>query len=164
MLITAMTVKAQNVVPLTFMDYMQGHTIAGSPGKKWSVSAYSGISAGYSFFNGGSASILSVPVRLQLNRRLSENLYAFGAVTAAPVYMNFSQSFITSNLNKAYPNSGLFRYNSPGIYSRAELGLMYMNDAKTFSVSGSIGLQRSSYPAYPYPPAIRERKNPALRN
>ena len=165
MLIAAITAKAQTVLPLTFMDYLHGNTIAGSPDKKWSVMAYSGISAGYIFFNGGSAAIISAPMRLQLNRRLNENLYAFGAVTAAPVYLNFNHSLFTSDLNKMYPNNSLFKYNNgAGVYSRAELGLMYVNDAKTFSISGSVGIQRSSYPVYPYAPVSRERKNSAIHN
>lgn len=165
MLINAIAVKAQPVLPLTFMDYLHGKTIAGTPDKKWSVTAYSGISAGYGFFNGGSATMISAPVRLQLNRRLNENLYAFGAISAAPAYLNFNHSFVASDLNKMYPNNSVFKYyNGPGLYSRAELGLMYINDAKTFSVSGSIGVQRGSYPLYPYAPAMRERKNPLTRN
>jgi len=59
----------------------------------------------------------------------------------------------------------LFKYNNGlGVYSRAELGLMYVNDAKTFSVSGSIGVQRSSYPVYPYPQANRTKQNSVTRN
>jgi len=36
------------------------------------------------------------------------------------------------------------------MYSRAELGLMYINNDKTFSISGSIGIEKNSYPLYPY--------------
>ena len=39
---------------------------------------------------------------------------------------------------------------SVGLYSRAELGLQYINDERTFSISGSIGVERSSYPVLPY--------------
>jgi hypothetical protein len=34
--------------------------------------------------------------------------------------------------------------------SRAELGLMYVNDQRTFSISGSFGVQRNTYSGYPY--------------
>ena len=37
--------------------------------------------------------------------------------------------------------------------------LMYVNDARTFSVSGSIGVERSSYPMLLYPPANMQRVN-----
>ena len=32
-----------------------------------------------------------------------------------------------------------------GIYPAAQMGLMYINDERTFSISGSIGVSRSSY-------------------
>jgi hypothetical protein len=32
----------------------------------------------------------------------------------------------------------------------ASLGLMYINDQKTFSISGSIGVERSSYQFMPF--------------
>jgi hypothetical protein len=37
---------------------------------------------------------------------------------------------------------------------------MYINDDRTFSISGSIGVYKSNYPAYPYavyPPAQRQQ-------
>jgi len=37
-----------------------------------------------------------------------------------------------------------------GINSRVDIGLMYINDARTFSISGSIGVERAAYPVY-YP-------------
>ncbi len=164
MLISSIAVKAQVLMPLSFMDYLHGKTIMATPDKKWSVDAYSGISAGYSFFNGGSATFISAPLRLQLNRRLNENLYAFGAVTAAPAYMNFNHAFLMSDPAKGYPTNSFFHYNNGlGVYSRAELGLMYINDAKTFSISGSVGVQRSSYPVYAYPQGNRIKQNP-VRN
>lgn len=165
MLVSTLAAKAQTLLPFSFMDYLHGKTIAGTPEKKWFVTAYSGVSAGYTFFNGGSASMVSVPVGLRLNRRLNENLYAFAGVSIAPAYVNFNHSFLTFDGSKGYPGNGLFKYNNGlGAYSRAELGLMYINDAKTFSVSGSIGIQRSSYPLYPYPQGNRTKQNSAVRN
>jgi hypothetical protein len=32
------------------------------------------------------------------------------------------------------------------MYSAASLGLIYINDARTFSISGSISVERSNYP------------------
>ena len=118
--------------------------------KKWFLSKYSGISTGYSFFKGGSASFVAAPLGLQLNRRLNNNLYAFAGVSAAPVYINFHNTYRSGGFNKAYPVNALFQSSSLGMHARAELGLMYVNDAKTFSFSGSIGVQRSSYPVFPY--------------
>ncbi|MEJ0104144.1 MAG: hypothetical protein WDO19_16970 [Bacteroidota bacterium] len=156
-LISSITLEAQTVLPISYMDYIHGPAfgnsprfIAGTLDKKWSVSSYSGISTGFTFFNGGNANFISAPIGLQLNRRLNNNLFAFAGISAAPAYVNFSHSFITSDINKGNPNNSFFRSNSFGAYSRAELGLMYINDARTFSVSGSIGVERSSYPVIPY--------------
>lgn len=158
-LISSMAVKAQTILPLSFMDYVQrenfgnsSHTIASSANKKWFLNSYSGISAGFGFFNGGNASIVSAPVGLQLNRRLNDNLYAFAAVSVAPSYINFNHPFLNSDISKVYQNNGLFRSNNLGAYSRAELGLMYINDAKTFSISGSVSVQQGNFPVYPYRP------------
>ena len=118
--------------------------------KKWFLSKYSGISTGYGFFKGGSAGFVAAPLGLQLNRRLNNNLYAFAGVSAAPVYINFNSPYHAADFNKAYPVNSLFKSSSLGMHARAELGLMYVNDAKTFSFSGSIGVQRSSYPVFPY--------------
>jgi hypothetical protein len=156
-LISSITLKAQTMLPISFMDYIHGRTFASSPhfiagtlDKKWSVSSYNGISAGFTFFNGGNATVISAPVGLQLNRRLNNNLYAFAGLSAVPAYINFNHSFISSDINKGNPNNSFFKSNSLGAYTRAELGLMYINDARTFSVSSSIGVERSSYPIIPY--------------
>ena len=109
---------------------------------KWSLHKYAEISLGYGFFNGGGASYFSAPVGLQLNRRLNNNLYAFAGISAAPTYVNFSRSFINTDINKMNTNN-LY------MYSRFEAGLMYINDAKTFSISGSISVDRTNYPVYP---------------
>jgi hypothetical protein len=113
--------------------------------KKWFVSKYTGISTSFSFFKGGSATVVSVPLALQLNRRLNNNLFAFAGVSVAPAYVNFNQSFMTADFNKGNQN-GFFKSGSLGLYSRAELGLQYVNDERTFSISGSIGIERNSYP------------------
>jgi hypothetical protein len=99
---------------------------------------------------------------LQLNRRLNNNYYAFAGISAAPAYINFNRSFLFSDANKVYPNNGFFKSNSFGMCSGAELGLMYVNDAKTFSVSGSLGVQSSSYPVFPYQRMSTARPNPVI--
>ncbi|HEX5667512.1 MAG TPA: hypothetical protein VFX73_01850 [Chitinophagaceae bacterium] len=126
--------------PLSYVDPVIDSNLTK---KKWSLHKYSGISASYSFFNGGSASIFSVPLGLQLNRQLNNNLYAFAGISAAPSYINFNRSFINADIRK-------YNTNNLALYSRFEAGLMYVNDERTFSISGSIGVERNSYPVYPY--------------
>lgn len=128
--------------------------------KKWFVTRYTGVSAGMSFFNGGSANYLSVPLGWQLNRRLNNNLYAFAGISAAPTYINFNRAF--SNLNsKGFNNLG--QYNHLGLYSRAELGLMYVNDQRTFSISGSVGVQNAVNPYLPFHHIQQMQRTPAVR-
>ncbi len=127
--------------------------------QKWYFSKYAGVSAGYTFFNGGGATYLSAPVGLQLNHPLNNNMIAFAGVSAAPTFFSFSHSFTDPAFNKSYPGSYLPNTYTFGMNTRVEMGLMYVNDAKTFSISGSIGVERSSYPFYPtYPPSQRNTK------
>lgn len=167
MLISSLSVKAQTLLPMSFIGYHQpltfSHSFDSGSDRKWSLHPYSGISAGYSFFNGGNTSILAVPVGLQLNRRLNNNLYAFAGVSGGPVYMNFNRSFLSANPYQAHQYNSLLSPGNLGIYSRAELGLMYVNDAKTFSLSGSISVERGSYPVLPYQ-QMQPIRNPQHRN
>ncbi len=165
-LVSSIIIKAQTSLPLGFLDYTHPmgfgnnfHSFESASDKKWFLSTYSGISTSFNFFNGGYATILAAPLGLQLNRRLNNNYYAFAVVSAAPAFINFNNSFLSSDVNKFYPNNGFFRSNSFGMYSGAELGLMYVNDAKTFSISGSIGVQSNSYPAYHYQQTRTSRSN-----
>lgn len=155
-LIAATSAKAQTV-PLSFMDYThrvpfanQYHVKDSAANKKWFLSSYTGISTSFVFYRGGNATIVSAPVGLQLNRRLNNNLYAFASVSAAPAYINFNNAFLSADINKTNPNNSFIRSNSFGMYSRADIGLMYVNDAKTFSISGSIGIEQSNFPVFPY--------------
>lgn len=119
--------------------------------KKWSLHKYGGISASYAFFNGGNARVISAPIGLQLNRRINNNLYAFAGIAAAPAYIDFNRSFTQADINKNM--QGINRYNTSGfsMNSKFEAGLMYINDAKTFSISGSVGIYSSSNPAFANP-------------
>lgn len=152
LLFTVSAANAQVFLPGSFIDYgYRGNPARNinfkdsASGKKWFVSKYSGLSTSFSFFKGGNATVISAPLGLQLNRRLNNNLFAFAGVSVAPSYVSFnSSSFINSGLNKLNGNNG-FNSKSLGLYSRAELGLMYVNDERTFSISGSIGIERSSY-------------------
>jgi hypothetical protein len=156
-LIFSVSVKAQNILPGSYMDHTQQHLFADNSHlkdsvreKKWSVSKYLGISTSIGFFNGGNATVLAVPVGIQINRRLTNNWYAFAGVSAAPSYVNFNHSFLSANTNKLGQPYNFLQSSRLGMYSRAELGLMYTNDQKTFSISGSIGIERSSYPFVPF--------------
>lgn len=151
----AATATAQTALPGSFMDYAYGRTfthnipLADSSAKnQWLFSKYTALSASYSFFKGGSASVIAAPVGLQLSRKLTNNLYAFAGVSAAPAYIRFNGAMLPSDFIKNNTNNFFLQTNSFGIYSRAELGLMYINPEKTFSISGSIGVERSSYPAF----------------
>ena len=117
--------------------------------QKWYFSKYAGVSAGYSFFNGGGASYISAPFVLQLNHPLNDNLIAFAGISAAPTFFSFSHAFTDPAYSKSYPGSYLPNTYTFGVNSTVEMGLMYVNDAKTFSISGSIGIERGSYPVYP---------------
>ena len=107
------------------------------------------MSTSFIFYRGNNAIIFSSPVGLQLNRRLNNNLYAFAGVSAAPAYINFNNAFLNTDINKTNSNN-FSKANNFGMYSRAEIGLMYVNDAKTFSISGSIGIEKTNYPSYQY--------------
>jgi hypothetical protein len=113
---------------------------------KWQVSRFMGVSANMGFFNGGNATVLSVPIGVQLSRRLSNNWYAFAGVVAAPTYTNFNHSFLHTNSSKTFQRNGMFPSGRFDLNTRAEAGLMYINNQKTFSISGSIGIERNSYP------------------
>ena len=148
--------KAQTIFPgftgdvYTNSLYHNKHLYDSTAQKKWFVSRSIGISAGYSFFRGGNASIISAPLSLQLNRRLNNNLYAFAGVSVAPSYISFSRTFVNTDLSKVNTNNNFYKTGHAGVYSSAALGLMYINDARTFSISGSIGVERSNNPIFLY--------------
>ena len=123
-------------------DVYNGH------GKKWFISSYSGINAGYSFFRGGGASFMAAPLGVQLNRKLSNNVYAFVGVTAIPAFLNFNHAFLMASGNKMNTINSFYQPGNFSMYSSASLGLMYINDARTFSISGGISVERNNYPLY----------------
>lgn len=149
------TVKSQTILSPTTSFASQSPALLNdshshSNLSKWFFSSYRGLSTSVSFFKGCNASVFSAPMGLQLNRRLKNNLYAFANVTVAPSYISINPSYLTG-LNKNFTNSP-FNQNSFGLYPAASFGLMYINDAKTFSISGSISAERSLYPGLPYYP------------
>ena len=147
------SLKAQTVLPGSFQNGIRENIFSNknlydsTEQKKWFLTKYTGITAGYSFFRGGNAAVIAAPVGLQLNRRLNNNFYAFTGVSIAPAYVNFNHALLYNNFNKSAAVNNFYK-NNIGMYSRAEIGLMYINDARTFSISGSIGVERNNFPMY----------------
>lgn len=121
--------------------------------KKWFMSKYAGISTGISFYNGGRASFLAAPMGLQLNRRLSNNVYAYANIAVTPAIIRSSSNRLYSGMNKPF-ESNSFHSNSFQVNPSASVGLMYVNDAKTFSISGGFTIERNNYQFVPYYPAV----------
>src|SRR5579863_7351161 len=95
--------------------------------KEWFITSYGSFTTGYTFLRGGSAWVFATPFTLQLNRRLSNNFYAFAGITAAPLIVNFNRAFLTTDPYKVNSGSIFYRPGNPSIYSAATLGLMYVN-------------------------------------
>jgi len=154
--IAFLSVKAQTPYTTGINPFMQQSMVnqyhilpdSNSRNNKWSLNKYAGLSTGFLFY-GRQATFLSAPVGLQLTRRLTNNVYAFAGVSIAPSYLHFNPSFDPS-FNKNYPGMYTPGVNQFGLSSRAEMGLLYVNDQRTFSISGSVGVGRNSYPAYRY--------------
>lgn len=169
-LISAVAVKAQTPLSFGSMNGIQPafrhfNQVGDSNNlrKKWFVTKYAGISTGFIAFNGGSGTFLSAPVGLQLNRPLTNNLYAFANVSVAPTFFHFNSAFYQPGINK---NNGFMNANNFGnnfsINPAAQVGLMYINNEKTFSISGSIGVSRNSYNNYS--PFYAPANSPVFRN
>ena len=105
------------------------------------VVPYASFSAGFVFLNGG-ISYVSAPLGVAVVRPLNNNLAAFSSLSVAPTF--FSMSRLYSTPAASLPFSG----NEFGFSTRLEGGLMYTNDARTFSISGSVSVERGSYPVY----------------
>jgi len=155
-LISALLSGAQKTLPEGYATTSQkkifndtGFSIQKSMNRRWFFTSYNGIGMSFIFFNGGSASVIDAPVGLRLNRRLNNNFYAFAGVSASPAYINFNRAFLSPPVNKLNSVNGL-NSNNFGWYSRADLGLTYINDARTFSISGSVGVERSNNPIFFY--------------
>src|ERR1700748_2560584 len=83
--------------------------------KKWFLTSYSNVGIGFNFFNGITATAVSAPVGLQLNRQLNNNFYAFTGVSLAPTYVNFNHSFLSPGI-KPTTGTGL-KSDYFGLYS-----------------------------------------------
>ncbi|WP_276482598.1 hypothetical protein [Paraflavitalea pollutisoli] len=132
--------------------------------KKWFVTKYASLSAGFVGFSGGSASFISAPVGVQLNRQLTNTLYAFAGLEIAPTYLHMNNAFMQPGIigkNNAFMGGS----NNLSINPAARVGLMYVNPDRTFSISGSIGVSRNSYNGYNgYPPVYGPAYNPAFKD
>jgi hypothetical protein len=153
-LMTFLSTKAQT--------YLPGHSLAlgytpwqpfmpsvafgsGDLTQKWAVRPYASLQAGYAFFHGG-VSFLSIPAGLALLHPLNNNLSAFAGVSAAPVAFSMNRLYTEPTANTP---GNFSRPYGLGLNTGVQAGLIYTNDAKTFSISGSVELERGSYPVYP---------------
>ncbi len=146
---TGLPVSGMNALQNSAFNHSQLLNDSNRPEQKWFVSSYAGIGAGIGFFNRGSAVFLPGQMGVQINRRLNNNLYAFAGAGLTPVYFNFNRSFSNADPSKSYMLNSGFGNHGWGIYPGIQAGLMYVNDAKTFSISGSIGVSRSNHSFYP---------------
>jgi len=124
---------------------------ADNPNHGWQVRPYATVSAGYLFLGGG-ISYLSAPAGLMVYRPLNHNFTGFAGVTIAPTVFNMSRLYTDQLVNPLYPGN---RFTVLGVNAGIQGGIIYTNDAKTFSISGSISVERGSYPMY-----IPPRNNP----
>lgn len=113
--------------------------------KKWFVTKYAGVSTGFVAFKGGSGSFLSVPLSWQINRQLTNNLFAFGGISVTPSIFRYNNIPYQPMVNK---NSSLMPPNHFAAYPDAKIGVMYISNDRTFSISGSVGVSRGSYYGY----------------
>jgi hypothetical protein len=164
-LISAVAVKAQSPLSFgsmngqpAFRHFNQMADTNHLP-KKWFITKYAGISSGFIGFNGGSGTFLSAPVGLQVNRQLTNNVYAFAGISVAPSFFHYNGTFYQPGINKY---NSFMNPNNFGTYSAAHMGLMYINNERTFSISGSISVGRSSYNSYS--PFYAPANAPSLRN
>ncbi|MBO9634929.1 MAG: hypothetical protein J7578_17595 [Chitinophagaceae bacterium] len=130
-----------------------------SLGKKWSLTKYAAVSAGFMGLKGGNANFLSAPMGVQLNRQLTNNVFAFAGVSVTPAYFHYNsplyQPVANMNMHKGFMNGNNF-----DVYPAAQMGLMYINNERTFSISGSIGVSRSYYNYYQ--PSFYNPAHPAI--
>ena len=151
--ISFLSLKAQTHLPISQLGYSQGlfsprYDQFLDTDHKWHLTKYAGLSAG-SVFYPGNTSFLAVPIGLQLSRPLNKNVYAFAGISATPVFFSTNRLLTYPSINHSYPVNPFSNGYGFGSNTRVEMGLMYINDAKTFSISGSVGIDRNSYPVYP---------------
>jgi len=151
-LMSAMAAKAQ--YPLSYGMQHNLQPAFGNPGqvadtnylqKKWFITKYAGITTGFVGFKGGSSSFLSAPLEYQINRQFTNNIFAFGGVSVTPSLLQYNGAFYQPGIDKNYSS---IRANNFSINPAARIGVMYISNDRTFSISGSVGVSRSSYNGY----------------
>jgi hypothetical protein len=91
-------------------------------------------------------SYVTAPLSLNLYHPLTPNVTAFAGIVAAPTLFSMGSLYAPSPFNQPFGsdfNRGL------GINAGIQGGLIYTNDAHTFSISGSIFMERGGYSTYP---------------
>jgi hypothetical protein len=119
-----------------------------NPAPTWQLRPFTSVNAGYMFLGGG-LTYVSVPIGVAVYRPLNNNFTAFTSASIAPTAFHFSSLYNTPFHNPGYPGNGFTGF---GVNAAVSGGLIYTNDAHTFSISGSITVERGSYPLY-IPPA-----------
>lgn len=143
-LVSALVTKAQQGPSL----FGHANDTTNNHHSKWFLTKYTGISTGFVAFKGGGGSFLSAPMALQLNRQLTNNLFAFGNISATPTLFHSNSIFFAQPASGK--NYGPMRANNTnfGVYPAAQLGVMYISNDRTFSISGSVSVSRSNYYGY----------------
>ena len=153
MVCSAQTLPAHLPVPVTPMAAAGGPwgftpwqpfvpyslVLDGSTGHGWQMRPYASLSAGY-IFGGGGISYVSAPIGVIAYRPLNANFTAFGAATVSPTVFDFNRF-----VGQPMPGNNL---TGLGVNASVTGGLIYTNEAKTFSISGSISVERGSSPVY----------------
>ncbi len=124
----------------------------------WQLYPYSAFSANFGFISGSSVSAYSLPVGLQLAHPLNDRFTAFTGVSVAPTVYSFNRSFVHQSATPGWPGAGVNNYNF-NMNPRFEMGLQYTNAEKTFSISGSLSVQRGdNYYYFPAPNQATQKR------
>ena len=140
--------NGQSLQPSSQFQRLQNVSINDSTvHNKWSVSKYSGLSASFVSFRGGSAFMYAAPMGLQVNRMLNKNLYAFAGVEITPAYISLNQPFGQNNsIKNGFSNSFMQGgRNQFSINPSAFVGLGYTNDEHTFQIQARMNISQGNY-------------------
>ena len=118
------TLKAQSYMGGRFTPYNytgwysdERFPVDSNTQKKWMLTRYSAFTTSYHFFKGGQAMMVAAPLSFQLNRRLTNNLYAFANASIAPAYVNFHRSFIANDFSKIVRNKSSSNVHNLDLFS-----------------------------------------------
>jgi hypothetical protein len=115
--------------------------------RRFQLQPYASVSAGVIFFN-APTSYLSAPMGLMLAKPLSNNWAAFSSLSLAPTVFSINRLYTDPASRSPYPANPFSGTYGLGLNAAVQAGLIYTNDAKTFSISGSVILERGTYPVY----------------